>query len=201
MESKIFGLARVSSKEQNEERQISILKEFGVQERDIYCDKISGSRECMESREQYNLLKKNLRKGDLLVLPSLDRLSRDYQILKNEWEYITKVIGADIVVLNMSLLDTRTNKDLMGTFISDLVIQILAFFSEKERKYSKERQRQGIDNALSKGIRFGRPRIAKPVAFDDYVMKWRRGEISAAQAMSELGLKESTFYKILKENN
>ena len=135
MNSKIFGYARVSSKEQNEERQLIAFKEYGIDERDIYIDKQSGKD---FNREQYNILKNVLRENDLLVIKSIDRLGRNYNMIVDEWKDIVKNIKADIVVIDMPLLDTRNNKDLLGTFISDLVLQILSYVAEQERSFIKQ---------------------------------------------------------------
>lgn len=147
--NRTFGLARVSSKDQNEARQLEALKEFGVEDKYIYVDKESGKD---FNREQYQILKSQLRENDLLVIKSIDRLGRDYDMIIEEWRDITKNIKADIFVIDMPLLDTRTNKDLLGTFISDLVLQILSYVANQERLYIKSRQREGIDIALAKGL-------------------------------------------------
>ena len=164
MSSKIFGYARVSSKEQNEERQLNAFKEFGIDERDIYVDKQSGKD---FNRDNYLVLKHILRENDLLVIKSIDRLGRNYNMIIEEWKDITQNIKADIVVIDMPLLDTRNNKDLLGTFISDLILQILSYVAEQERTFIKQRQKEGIENALNKGVKFGRPKIEKPANFDN----------------------------------
>lgn len=156
MKNKVFGYARVSSKEQNEERQLVAFKEYGIDERDIYIDKQSGKD---FNREQYSTLKHILRENDLLVIKSIDRLGRNYEMIINEWKDITKNIKADIVVIDMPLLDTRQNKDLLGTFISDLVLQVLGYVAEQERTFIKQRQKEGINIAKNNGIKFGRPKI------------------------------------------
>lgn len=194
MNSKIFGYARVSSKDQNEERQLVAFKEYGIDERDIYIDKQSGKD---FDRKQYNILKNILRENDLLVIKSIDRLGRNYQMIMNEWQDITKNIKADIVVIDMPLLDTRNNKDLLGTFISDLVLQILSYVAEQERTFIKQRQKEGITNALNNGIKFGRPKIEKPKDFDIVVNRWKNKEIKSKEAMELLGLKPNTFYNMV----
>ena len=198
MNSKVFGYGRVSSKEQNEERQLVAFKEYGIDERDIYIDKKSGKD---FDREQYNTLKHILRKNDLLVIKSIDRLGRNYEQILSEWKDITKNIKADIVVIDMPLLDTRQNKDLLGTFISDLVLQILGYVAEQERTFIKQRQKEGIENAKNKGVKFGRPRIEKPLNFDDVVLKWKNNEIKSKEAIDLLGLKPNTFYNFIKNNS
>ena len=195
MNSKIFGYARVSSKEQNEERQLEAFKEFNIDERDIYIDKQSGKD---FNREQYNVLKNVLRENDLLVIKSIDRLGRNYNMIVDEWKDIVKNIKADIVVIDMPLLDTRNNKDLLGTFISDLVLQILSYVAEQERTFIKQRQKEGINVAKNNGVKFGRPKIEKPQNFDIVVNKWKNKEIKSKEAMELLGLKANTFYNMVK---
>lgn len=196
MTSKIFGYIRVSSKDQNIDRQLVSFKEYGIDERDIYIDKQSGKD---FNREQYNTLKHILRENDLLVIKSIDRLGRNYDMIIDEWKDITKNIKADIVVIDMPLLDTRKNKDLLGTFISDLVLQILSYVAEQERSFIKQRQKEGIDNAKKNNVKFGRPRIEKPQNFDIVVSKWKNKEIKSKEAMELLGLKPNTFYNLLKK--
>ena len=196
MKSKIFGYARVSSKEQNEERQLVAFKEYGIDERDIYIDKQSGKD---FNRENYITLKHILRENDLLVIKSIDRLGRNYNQIIDEWKDITKNIKADIVVIDMPLLDTRKNKDLLGTFISDLVLQILSYVAEQERAFIKQRQKEGITNAKKNGVKFGRPKIEKPQDFDVVVSRWKNKEIKSKEAMELLGLKPNTFYNLLKD--
>ena len=197
MKSKIFGYARVSSKEQNEERQLVAFKEYGIDERDIYVDKQSGKD---FNRENYITLKHILRENDLLVIKSIDRLGRNYNQIIDEWKDITKNIKADIVVIEMPLLDTRKNKDLLGTFISDLVLQILSYVAEQERTFIKQRQKEGITNAKNNGVKFGRPKIEKPQDFDVVVSRWKNKEIKSKEAMELLGLKPNTFYNMVKDN-
>ena len=161
MSSRIFGYARVSSKDQNEERQLKAFKDYGIDDRDIYIDKKSGKN---FEREQYQLIKNILREDDLLVIQSIDRLGRNYEMIVDEWKDITKNIKADIVVLDMPLLDTRQKKDLLGTFINDLILGLLSYVAQTEREKIKTRQRQGIDIALSNGVKFGRPK--QNIVFD-----------------------------------
>ncbi len=198
MNKKVFGYARVSSKEQNEERQLNSFKEFNIDERDIYIDKQSGKD---FNRDNYNTLKHILRENDLLVIKSIDRLGRNYNMIIEEWQDITKNIKADIYVIDMPLLDTRNNKDLLGNFISDLVLQILSYVAEQERTFIKQRQKEGINNALKNGIKFGRPKIEKPQDFDIVVNKWKNKEIKSKEAMQLLNLKPNTFYSFIKNNN
>ena len=195
MKSKVFGYGRVSSKDQNIERQLLAFKEYKIDERDIYIDKQSGKD---FDRSNYNVLKNVLRENDLLVIKSIDRLGRNYNMIIEEWKDITKNIKADIVVIDMPLLDTRNNKDLLGTFISDLVLQILSYVAEQERSFIKQRQKEGIENAKNKGIKFGRPRIEKPSNFDMVINKWKNKELKSKEAMEILGLKPNSFYNLLK---
>lgn len=197
MKNKIFGYVRVSSKEQKEDRQLIAFKEFGIDERDIYIDKQSGKD---FNREQYNVLKHILRENDVLVIKSIDRLGRNYNMIIDEWKDITKNIKADIVVIDMPLLDTRNNKDLLGTFISDLVLQILSYVAEQERIFIKQRQKEGISNAINNGVKFGRPKIEKPSNYDDVIKLWKNKKIKSKQAMEMLGLKPNTFYNLLKNS-
>ena len=152
MNNKIFGYARVSSKEQNEERQINAFKEMNINERDIYIDKQSGKD---FDRKQYNLLKNILRENDLLVIKSIDRLGRNYTQIIEEWRDITKNIKADILVIDMPLLDTRNGKDLMGTFIADLVLSVMSYTAQMERDSIRQRQEEGIEAAKERGVQFG----------------------------------------------
>lgn len=199
MSSRKFGYARVSSKDQNEARQLLAFKKFGIDDRDIYIDKKSGKD---FEREQYQLLKNILRDGDLLVIHSIDRLGRNYEMIVNEWKDITKNIKADIVVLDMPLLDTRQNKDLLGTFINDLILGLLSYVAQTEREKIKTRQREGIDIALKNGTKtgkpFGRPKIEKPDNFNVIVNEWKNKKITAREAMNLLNLKPNTFYNMVK---
>lgn len=199
MSSRKFGYARVSSKDQNEARQLLAFKEFGIDDRDIYIDKKSGKD---FEREQYQLLKNILREGDLLVIHSIDRLGRNYEMIVNEWKDITKNIKADIVVLDMPLLDTRQKRDLLGTFINDLILGLLSYVAQTEREKIKTRQREGIDIALKNGTKtgkpFGRPKIEKPDNFNVIVNEWKNKKITAREAMNLLNLKPNTFYGFVK---
>lgn len=196
MENRIYGYARVSTKEQNEDRQINIFKELKINERDIYIDKQSGKD---FEREQFQLLKRILRENDLLVIKSIDRLGRNYNMIINEWQNITKDIKADIMVVDMPMLDTRNHKDLLGSFISDLILQILSYVAEQERTFIKQRQIEGINIAKEKGKKFGRPKINKPNNFDEIVAKWKNKEISTKNTLKALDLRAGTFYNLVKE--
>jgi DNA invertase Pin-like site-specific DNA recombinase len=196
MEKRIYGYARVSSKDQNEFRQIKAFEELGIDKRDIFIDKQSGKD--FENREQYQILKKVLRENDLLIIKSIDRLGRNYNMIINEWKDIVNNIKADIKVIAMPMLDTTNHKDLLGTFISDLILQILSYVAEQERVFIKQRQKEGIAIAKSHNVKFGRPRILKPRNFDYIVSKWQNNEMTTKEAIEELGLKPNTFYNFLK---
>lgn len=195
MTNKQFFYGRVSSKEQNEERQLVAARDFGINERDIYIDKKSGKD---FDREQYMLLKQQLREGDLLVILSIDRLGRNYDQIITEWRDIIN-LGCDIVVIDMPLLDTRDKDDgLTRRFISDLFLQILSYVSEQERLNIRSRQRQGIEIAKAQGKYKGR----KPIAvenFKEIYEQWKNGDITARKAMEMLNLKSNTFYRRVKQ--
>lgn len=194
MKRNIYGYVRVSSKDQCEDRQLLALKEFGVVERNIYTDKISGKN---FNRPQYYRLMKKLKQGDVVVILSIDRLGRNYDEIQNQWRIITKEKQADIVVLDMPLLDTRKsqNNDLTGTFIADLVLQILAYVAQIERENIKQRQKEGIHAAKCRGVQFGRPRKNIPDNFDDVKGKWEKSEINSRQAAQILGISQNTFLR------
>lgn len=197
METRQFGYVRVSSKDQNEARQISALIDFGIYERDIYVDKESGKN---FDRVQYQMMLNNIRKGDLVVFLSLDRMGRNYTEIKQQWQYITCTLGADIKVLDMELLDTRgENGSLDRKFMCDLVLQILAYVAEKERANIRSRQAQGIREAKARNIRFGRPKIPYPDNWNNVYTRWKNSSLTAKSAMQELGLKRSTFYALVKK--
>lgn len=197
MDVQRFGYIRVSSKDQNEGRQLEAMKEKGIGERDIFMDKQS---EKDFNRTQYQLLKRILRKGDVLYIHSLDRFGRNKEEILQEWNDITKNIQADIVVLDMPLLDTTQFKDSLGTFIADLVLQILSWMAEEEKDRIRKRQREGIDLALQNGTAFGRPKAAITEEFEQVYNQWKSGEIKAVEAMQEIGVKKTTFYKLVKEH-
>jgi DNA invertase Pin-like site-specific DNA recombinase len=192
----VFGYARISDSSQNEARQMVALKEAGVDERHTYLDKQSGKN---FNRPQYQILKNNLRAGDLLIVKSICRLGRNYKDILSEWKEITQEIKADIKVLDMNMLDTTLHKDLLGTFISDLVLQILAYVAEQERQSIKSRQAEGISCAMEQGVKFGRPKVSKPENFKSVYETWKSDKITAKAAMDELGLKRTTFYELVKE--
>lgn len=198
----VYGYARVSSREQNLDRQIEALKEYGIEERAIYTDKQSGkdfNRKAFKSLVGTDDTMPLLHDGDLLVIYSIDRLGRNYTEIQNQWRYITKELKANIKVLDMPLLDTsKHGDDLDSTFISDLVLQILSYVAEKERQNIHARQEQGIRIAKEKGIHMGRPRAEYPKEWGSYYAKWRAGKITATKCMHELNLTRNTFYNLVK---
>ncbi|WP_394122097.1 recombinase family protein [Planococcus donghaensis] len=195
MEHRKFGYIRVSSKDQNEGRQLEAMRKIGINERDIYLDKQSGKN---FERANYQLLKRIIRKGDILYIHSLDRFGRNKEEILQEWNDLTKNIEADIVVLDMPLLDTTQYKDSMGTFIADLVLQILSWMAEEERERIRKRQREGIDLALQNGIQFGRTPVLVSDEFKEVYRKWKARELTAVEAMQEAGVKKTSFYKLVK---
>lgn len=189
---KIYGYIRVSSTDQNEHRQTDALLQAGVAPRNIYTDKQSGKD---FHRPQYQKLLKKLRAGDLLYVLSIDRLGRNYEEILHQWRILTKEIGADICVLDMPLLDTRSGKDLMGTFIADLVLQILSFVAQNERENIHKRQAEGICAAKARGVRFGRPPVPTPPDFSLLVHSWEAGQLPLSEILCHCGMSESTFYR------
>lgn len=193
MKKKTYGYVRVSTKEQCEERQLMALKEFPVVKENIFMDKLSGKD---FNRPSYLRLIKRLKKGDVLVIKSIDRLGRNYDEILEQWRYITKTKKADIVVLDMPLLDTRqTGKNLTGTFIADLVLQILSYVAQTERENIRQRQKEGIEAAKLRGVQFGRPRKNVPDNFYILKRKWQKGQISSRHAAKILGISQNTFLR------
>lgn len=191
-----YGYARVSAIDQNLNRQIDALMQFGIRPTEIFTDKKSGKD---FQRESYVQMKGVLAEGDLLVIHSIDRLGRDYEMIIEEWADITRRIGADILVLDMPILDTRYNKEnLTGKLISDIVLQLLSYVAQRERENIRTRQREGIASAKSRGVKFGRPNVSLPKDFILTAGEYRNGEISLDGALKKTGLKKSTFYKNLK---
>lgn len=189
----IYGYARVSSKDQNEARQIIALSQFPVKKENIYIDKFSGKD---FDRPKYSELIKILKEQDILVIKEIDRLGRNYEEILEQWRVITKEIKADIVVLDMSLLDTRTRKEnLTGTFIADLVLQILSYVAETERQSIKQRQREGIEAAKKRGVKFGRPCIPVPEEFYDLKEKWLNKKITSREAATTINVSQDTFLR------
>mgnify|MGYP002678400001 FL=1 len=191
---KIYGYIRVSSCDQKEIRQSDALKEAGVDEKHIYIDKQSGKD---FNRPEYKKLLKKIKKDDLLVIKSIDRLGRNYEEILLQWRVLTKEIGIDIVVLDMPLLDTRRGKDLMGTFLSDIVLQVLSFVAENERQNIRQRQAEGIAAAKARGVRFGRPPKPLPENFIGIYRSWKSGNLTGTEAAKQCGMPLSTFrYKV-----
>ena len=193
----IYGYVRISSKSQNEARQLIAMDELKIEKKNIFIDIQSGKD---FERPQYRKMIKKLKQGDVLYVKSIDRLGRNYAEIQNEWRILTKEKGIDIVVLDMSLLDTRRDKDLLGTFISDMVLQLLSFVAQNERENIKQRQAEGIAAAKARGVRFGRPEIPVPGNF--YIIKdqWLNKEISIDVAADLCGMPRSTFFVKAKQN-
>lgn len=192
----VFGYARVSSVDQNEDRQLRALIESGVTEDMIYVDKMSGSN---FNRPAYVQLVNLLKSGDVLYIVSIDRLGRNYEEIQNQWKIITKERGADVCVIDMPLLDTREGKDLLGTFIADLVLQILSFVAQTERENIKRRQAEGILAAKENGIKFGRPTKELPDNFEYYIECWRNKQLTLKELLITCNISESTFYRKLRQ--
>lgn len=198
MKPTTFGYIRVSTKEQCEERQLIALRSFPVPDDRIFMDKLSGKD---FNRPQYRKLIKKLRRGDILVIKSIDRLGRNYEEILNQWRIITKEKQADIVVLDMPLLDTRqTGKDLTGTFVADLVLQILSYVAQTERENIRQRQMEGIAAARMRGVQFGRPRKPVPENFCRVKEQWQNREITSRQAACELHIAQDTFLRWVRES-
>jgi DNA invertase Pin-like site-specific DNA recombinase len=193
---RIYGYIRVSSKDQNEARQIEEMKKHGVDERFIFIDKESGKN---FERKEYQLIKRVLNQGDLLIVEAIDRFGRNYREILKEWREITEEIKADIKVLDMPLLDTTQYKDTLGNFVSDLVLQVLSFVAERERDNIRKRQSQGIAVAKAKGVKFGRPKHNIDDNFEKVYKRWKSGEITAVKAMELCMMKRNTFYRRVKE--
>ena len=191
-----YGYVRVSSTDQNEERQMAAMVKREIPEKNVFRDKQSGKD---FERPQYKRMLKALKSGDTLYILSIDRLGRSYGEIQNQWCILTKKIGIDICVLDMPLLDTRQGKDLMGTFIADLVLQILSFAAQNERENIKKRQADGIAAAKTRGVKFGRPDISAPYDFADIVNRWEKGTITLKNVLKICGMSRSTFYRRRRE--
>ena len=188
--AEIYGYVRVSTRDQNEDRQLVALRELQVPKKNIFIDKQSGKD---FDRPCYKKLLRRMKKDDLLYIKSIDRLGRNYNEIQEQWRILTKDKGVDIVVLDMPLLDTRRGKDLMGTFLSDIVLQVLSFVAENERMNIRQRQAEGIAAAKAKGVRFGRVPKPLPENFHAVYQRWKRGEITGTAAAKECGMPLSTF--------
>lgn len=194
---KKYGYVRVSTREQNLERQILAMKEEGLEDKNIYADQMSGKD---FDRPKYNRLMKKLKQGDLLVIKSIDRLGRNYTEILEQWRVITKNKKANIKVIDMPLLNTETgHRDLTGVFISDLVLQILAYVAETERAFIKQRQAEGIAIAKKNGVKFGREKLDLPRNFEEYHRLWKDKKISVREAAKAVGMSTSTFYRRCRE--
>jgi len=195
---KTYAYIRVSSLDQNESRQLRAIQNLKIPKSQVYIDKQSGKD---FNRRNYQKMIRRLRKGDLLYVLSIDRLGRNYKEIQNQWRYLTSELGIDICVIDMPLLDTRRYKDLLGTFIADIVLQILSFVAESERDNIKKRQSQGIIEAKAKGIRFGRPESEMPKNFDRLVKRWRDRQIPLAYLLKACSISRSTFFRRVREMN
>ena len=192
----MYGYARVSSSDQNEERQMIEMERVGVPQENVFIDKQSGKN---FDRPNFKRLVRRLHEGDLLYILSIDRLGRNYEEIQKQWRILTKEKGVDIVIIDMPLLDTRQGKDLMGTFIADLVLQILSFVAQSEREKIRERQEQGIAAAKARGVRFGRPEIELTEDFPELVKRWEKKELPLPELLQQCRMSEATFYRRLRE--
>ena len=197
MENKTYGYIRVSTKDQNEARQMIAMRDFGVEENNIIVEKLSGKN---FNRPLYKKLLKKIKPGDTLVLKSIDRLGRNYEEILEQWRFLTKEKQAAIVVLDMPLLDTRQGRDLTGTLIADIVLQLLSYVAQVEREFIKSRQAEGIAAAKARGVRFGPRPMEKPKDYNRIVMLWEEEKISARSAAKQLGISHTTFLRWVKES-
>lgn len=191
----MYGYVRVSTREQNETRQLVAMQEFGIEERCIVIDKQSGKD---FDRPGYKKLVKKMKSADTLVIKSIDRLGRDYADILLQWRILTKEKGVDVVVLDMPLLDTRIGRDLTGTLIADIVLQLLSYVAQTEREFIRQRQAEGIAAAKANGVHFGRRALEKPMAWEKVYEAWQRGEISGRAAAQRLGVSHTTFQNWVK---
>ena len=193
-----YGYIRVSTREQNEQRQLVAMREFGIPQNRIYMDKQSGKD---FERKYYKKMVRKLKKDDTLVVKSIDRLGRNYEEILEQWRIITKEKQAAIVVLDMPLLDTRQNRDLTGTLIADIVLQLLSYVAQTEREFIRQRQAEGIAAAKRNGVKFGRKPMERPNGLESLKEQWLHGELSARAAAKQLGVTHSTFLRWVKECN
>ena len=191
-----YGYIRVSSTDQNEDRQLVAMQELGISSKNTFIDKQSGKD---FDRPQYQRMLKKLKTGDMLYVKSIDRLGRNYADIQEQWRILTKEMGVDVAIIDMPLLDTRLNKDLMGTFIADLVLQILSFVAQNERENIRKRQAEGIATAKAKGVIFGRPAKEAPNDFAQLVAQWEHGKIPMENILQQLNMSISTFYRRRRE--
>lgn len=196
MSSTSYGYVRVSSQDQNEDRQLIEMERVGISKNNIYIDKQSGKD---FNRPKYKKLIRRLQEGDVLYILSIDRLGRNYEEILNQWRLITKDMKVDVVVIDMPLLDTRRDKNLLGTFISDMVLQLLSFVAQNERENIKKRQAQGIAAAKARGVKFGRPVKGVSDEFANEVARWNKGELNMEDLLKKYGISQSTFYRRVRE--
>ena len=196
MSSTSYGYVRVSSQDQNEDRQLIEMERIGIPKNNIYIDKQSGKD---FNRPKYKKLIRRLQEGDVLYILSIDRLGRNYEEILNQWRLITKDMKVDVVVIDMPLLDTRRDKNLLGTFISDMVLQLLSFVAQNERENIKKRQAQGIAAAKARGVKFGRPVKDVSDEFADEVVRWNKGELKMEDLLQKYDISQSTFYRRVRE--
>ena len=192
MNKTVYGYVRVSSRDQHVDRQVLALLEFGIPQNHIFTDKISGKN---FERPRYQALIERIEPGDTLVVKSIDRLGRNYEEILEQWRRLTKTLMADIVVLDMPLLDTRQGKDLTGTLIADIVLQLLSYVAQTERDFIRQRQAEGIAAAKARGVRFGRAPLALPSSYSEVYRAWQSGSLSARKASKRLGVSHQTFLK------
>ena len=193
----IYGYIRVSSCDQNEDRQLIAMENVRIPPKNIYIDKQSGQD---FDRPMYKKMVRKLKRDDVLYIKSIDRLGRNYEEVVEQWQYLTRVKRVDIVVIEMPLLDTRRGKDLMGTFLSDIVLQVLSFVAENERTNIRSRQREGIEAARRKGVKFGRPKAEPPDNFPEIYERWKKRELKASEAAKMCGVSRTTFYGLAREH-
>ena len=198
MENQIYGYIRVSSRDQNEDRQVIAMREFGIAEKNLVIDKQSGKD---FARPGYRRLLRKLKPNDTLVIKSIDRLGRNYDEVLEQWRLLTKEKQVDIVVLDMPLLDTRKGRDLIGTLISDIVLQLLSYVAQTEREFIHRRQAEGIAAAKARGVKFGRKPKERPAEYEHLRDEWRAGRISARAAARQLGVAHRTFMKWVEQEN
>lgn len=191
----IYGYVRVSSRDQNEARQLAAMREAGISDADIYLDKRSGAD---FERQGYRRLLRKIRAGDTLVVKSIDRLGRNYDEILEQWRFITREKSASILVLDMPLLDTRQSRDLTGTLIADIVLQLLSYVAQTEREFIRQRQAEGIAAAKARGVHFGRQAMPVPESFPEIFTEWSRKELSSRTAGKKLGVSQTTFLKWVK---
>lgn len=196
MNTKNYGYARVSTRDQNEERQLIALREYGVTDKCLYIDKISGKD---FNRPMYRRMVRKMKEGGVLVIKSIDRLGRNYEEIKEQWRMLTQDKHVEIVVLDMPLLNTQQGRDLTGTLIADIVLQLLSYVAQVEREFIRQRQAEGIAAARERGVRFGRDFKERPEQYPDCVARWRSGEMSARAAARTLGISHSTFLRWAEE--